>query len=29
MWDRLFGKGSKTEDMSTSLSVPLLSFKKG
>jgi hypothetical protein len=29
MWDRLFGKGSKTEDMSTSLSVPLLSYKKG
>jgi len=29
MWDRLFGKGSKTEDMSTSLSVPLLTYKKG
>jgi nucleotide-binding universal stress UspA family protein len=28
MWDRLFGKGSKTEDMSTSLSTPLLSYKK-
>ena len=28
MWDRLFGKGSKTEDMSTSLSTPLLTYKK-
>lgn len=29
LWDRLFGKGSKTEDMSTSLNVPLLTYKKG
>ena len=28
LWDRLFFKGSKTEDMSTSISIPLLSFKK-
>jgi nucleotide-binding universal stress UspA family protein len=28
LWDRLFLKGSKTEDMSTALSIPLLSFKK-
>jgi nucleotide-binding universal stress UspA family protein len=28
IWDRLFLKGSKTEDMSTALRVPLLSFKK-
>ena len=28
LWDRLFLKGSKTEDMSTSLSIPLLSYKK-
>ena len=27
LWDRLF-RGSKTEDMSTALNVPLLSFKK-
>ncbi len=29
LWDRLFLKGSKTADMSTALSIPLLSFKKG
>ena len=28
LWDRLFFKGSKTEDMSMALSIPLLSFKK-
>lgn len=28
LWDRLFLKGSKTEDMSAKLSIPLLSFKK-
>ena len=28
MWDRMFGKGSKTEDMSSSLSTPLLTYKK-
>lgn len=28
LWDRLFFKGSKTEDMSTSLNIPLLSYKK-
>ncbi|RYF89432.1 MAG: universal stress protein, partial [Chitinophagaceae bacterium] len=28
LWDRLFA-GSKTEDMSESLQIPLLSFKKG
>lgn len=28
LWDRLFFKGSKTEDMSAALSIPLLSFKK-
>lgn len=28
LWDRLLFKGSKTEDMSTALSIPLLSFKK-
>jgi nucleotide-binding universal stress UspA family protein len=28
LWDRLFLKGSKTEDMSTAMAVPLLSFKK-
>lgn len=29
LWDRLFLKGSKTEDMSAALNTPLLSFKKG
>ncbi len=29
LWDRLFLKGSKTEDMSTALNTPLLSFRKG
>jgi len=29
LWDRLFLKGSKTEDMSEALDTPLLSFKKG
>lgn len=28
LWDRLFLRGSKTEDMSSALSIPLLSFKK-
>lgn len=28
LWDRLFLKGSKTEDMSAALSTPLLSFRK-
>lgn len=28
LWDRLFLKGGKTEDMSAALSIPLLSFKK-
>jgi len=28
LWDRLFFKGSKTEDISTAMSIPLISFKK-
>ncbi len=28
LWDRLFLKGSKTEDMSAALNTPLLSFRK-
>ncbi len=28
LWDRLFLRGSKTEDMSAALTIPLLSFKK-
>lgn len=28
LWDRLFLRGSKTEDMSAALTVPLLSFKR-
>ncbi|HSN61900.1 MAG TPA: universal stress protein [Ferruginibacter sp.] len=28
LWDRLFFKGSKTEDISTAMSIPLISYKK-
>ena len=28
LWDRLFLRGSKTEDMSAALTIPLLSFKR-